>query len=81
MNASLKSYALSFQNCHFRKIPQNQKPFRASCDITHDALEHFPTKWIPVHRRKCDQTKKRAFSDEADTGSSQKMDQTRKLER
>ena len=25
----------------------------------HDSLEHFPTKWIPVRRRKCGKIKER----------------------
>ncbi|MCB1529009.1 MAG: hypothetical protein KDJ45_15100, partial [Hyphomicrobiaceae bacterium] len=26
-------------------------------DIAADELEHFPTKWTPVRRRKCDKTR------------------------
>ncbi len=45
------------------------------------SLEHFPTKWTPVRRRKCDQTRARAFSGEVDTGSSKNMRPNKKLER
>src|SRR5579883_1455223 len=37
--------------------------------IDSDSLEHFPPKWMPVRRRKCDQTKEsRACPDSAESG-------------
>jgi len=72
-----------------------------ACILVFCRPEHFPAKWTPVRRRKCDQTKKtsifrrsghrfvaenatkpkrQAFSDEVDTGSSQKMRPNKKLE-
>jgi len=42
--------------------------------------EHFPTKWIPVRRRKCDQPRREHFSDEVATGSLKKMQPNKKLE-
>jgi len=41
-----------------QKMRSNKKLERRFDSIgSKSALEHFPTKWTPVRRRKCDQTK------------------------